>query len=157
LILELREIRMRVQVIKRAAFVFLLTVVLYSCGEVTSRDESSSVIARSNQVDVGDDSADLQFAAFELLSGMTRNAAETVLEQQDFECNLGECFRQVHYRDSFLAANYGVGQRKKQDGSPLNKRYESITTYGIRLLRSPIIKIDDVEGWVQIKDNYHGG
>lgn len=83
---------------------------------------------------------------------MTRDDAKTFLEQQDFACNAGECFRQVHYRDSFLAANYGIGQRRKQDGSLFNQRYESVTTYSIRLLRSQITTIDDLEARVQIED-----
>ncbi|NJO34396.1 MAG: hypothetical protein HC869_15990 [Rhodospirillales bacterium] len=141
----------------KAIITFLLTAILSACGEMNTDDASSSVIARSNEVDVGDDNADLQFAAFELLSGMTREAAETVLEQQDFECDSGVCLRLVRYRDSFLAANYGIGQRTKQDGSPLNQRYESTTLYSIRVLSSQITEIEDLEARVIIRSNYHGG
>jgi hypothetical protein len=135
--------------------VCLILATFSACGEIATKNSSSSVVARSNEVNIGDDSANLQYAAFDILSGMTDQAAEVLLEQQDFVCHDGECILALEYQDSFLAANYGIGQRNQRADSPFNKGLVRTTTYSIRFLALRINRIEDLAAHVTREDNYN--
>jgi hypothetical protein len=129
-------------------------LLLTGCDQGDERAGSMSVIARSNEIDMGNDSANLQAAAFEMLVGKTRENAIVLLEQQSFSCEESECTYVRRYRDSFWAANLGVGQREKRPGSRLNKRLESTTIYTLEIRAARISQTGDIEADVSRTSNY---
>jgi hypothetical protein len=138
----------------RKSLLLFATVLLTSCGAWSEQAGSGSVIARSNEMNVGNDSADLQAAAFEILSGATREDAIVLLERQGFRCTEGHCTYVREYRDSYWSANLGVGQRERLPGSRLNKRLESTTVYTISIRATRISQIDDIKADVSSMSNY---
>jgi hypothetical protein len=144
-------------------FAVLATVLLTACEQWSGQAEFNSVIgpstetnviARSNETNIGNDSADLQLAAFEILSGKTREDAILLLEKQSFSCIESQCTYVYRYRDSFWGANFGIGQRERLPGSQLNKRLESKTVYTIAIRAARISQINDIGAVVSSTSNY---
>jgi hypothetical protein len=123
-------------------------------GAIIGRSTETNVIARSNDIYVGNDMENLQAAAFELFAGKSREDVVLLLEKQGFGCAESKCTYVRRYRDSFWAANFGIGQREKLPGSRLNMRLESTTVYTIAIQAARIDQIKDIWADVSITSNY---
>jgi hypothetical protein len=147
--------RMRLSGISLPLFALvLLTACAERPGPVIGPSTETNVIARSNEVNEGDDNANLQAAAFELFAGKSREDAILLLEKQRFSCVENQCTYVRRYRDSFWAANFGIGQRDKLPGSRLNKRLERTTVYRLEIRAARINHISDIGADVSSTSNY---
>jgi hypothetical protein len=147
--------RMRFSGISLPLFaMMLLAACAERAGSVIGPSSETNVIARSNQIYEGDDNANLQAAAYELFARKSREDAILMLEKQRFSCVENQCTYVDRYRDSFWAANFGIGQREKKPGSRLNKRLERTTVYRLEIRAARINQISDIGADVSRTSNY---